>query len=240
MNPLERGDQMPEHRVTSRRPGRHQAGPALEHVLVCGHGQTSARHPVDHRQHRPALAARDHRPARHGAGRASTPTAPTRSARTPPSCAGWPEPTGDRGHQRHRGAARARRRRLLLQPAVAEHRRAVRTARVGRQRLHLGGLDHRWQAEPRGPRADPEGVRERQRLDLRQRRPPGHDQHGRHGAQRLVRAGGRDPDHRVGRLLDVRERGDADGDGVLARPRDARPRRSRCAGRARSSPSQPR
>ena len=42
--------------------------------------------------------------------------------------------------------------------------------------------------------------------DLRQRRPPGHDQPGRHGAQRLVRAGRRDPDHRVGGLLDVRVR----------------------------------
>ena len=54
--------------------------------------------------------------------------------------------------------------------------------------------------------------------DLRQRRPPRHDQHGRHGAVRGVRARRRDPDHRVGGLLDLRVGGHPDRDGLRAGP----------------------
>ncbi|WP_278258085.1 hypothetical protein [Nocardioides convexus] len=99
-----------------------------------------------------------------------------------------------------------------------------RAAGERRQRVHQCRLDHRRQAVAGGPGADREGVRTGAVHDLRQRRPPRHDQPGRHGAQRVVRAGGRDPDHRVGGLLDVRVRADAAGDGLLAGPGDTRPR----------------
>ena len=62
---------------------------------------------------------------------------------------GWPEPTGVTGHQRHRRADRVEARRLLLQPAVAQHRRADPAARGRRQRLLQRGLDHRRQADTR-------------------------------------------------------------------------------------------
>ena len=82
--------------LASRRmwPGRE-----LEHVLACVHDAPAVRpaaqgHPVDDRQHRAAVAARDHRPARPGAGRGLRARQATRSARTPPSSAGSTEPTG--------------------------------------------------------------------------------------------------------------------------------------------------
>ena len=52
-----------------------------------------------------------------------------------------------------------------------------------------------------------------------QRRTPGNDEHGRHGALGLVRAGRRDPDHRVGRLFYLRIRGNPDRHGLFAGPR---------------------
>ena len=104
-------------------------------------------------------------PATSGAGRctrssaattwsssASTPTARTRSAGTPPSCAAGRSRPASLATERRRGAAGAGAGRLLLQPALAEHRRAGRAARGRRQRLHQRRLDHRRQAERRRPR----------------------------------------------------------------------------------------
>ncbi len=107
----------------------------------------------------------------------STPTGRTRSDATPPTCAAGPSADRRGGDRRHRCAARPRRRRLLLQPAVAERRRALCAARRRRQRLLERRVDHRRQADACGPRADPGGVRARRRDDLRQRRAPGHDEH---------------------------------------------------------------
>ena len=89
------------------------------------------------------------------------------------------------GHQRHRRAGRAAARRLLLQPAVAQHRRAGPAAGVRHQRVLQRRVDHRRQAVAGGPRADPKGLRNRQFHDLRQRCAPRDDQPGRHGAERV-------------------------------------------------------
>ncbi len=121
--------------------------------------------------------------------------------------------------------------RLLLQPAVAQHRRAGPAAGSRRQRLLQCRLDHRRQADTRGPGPHPKGLREGQFHDLRQRRASRHDQHGRHGAQRVLRAGRRDPDHRVGGLLDLRVGGHADRDGLLPGPGHPRPGRKRAPGK---------
>ena len=96
---------------------------------------------------------------------------------------GWPEPTGRAGDQRHRRAARAATRRVLLQPVVAQRRRAGAPAGIRRQRLHQRGLDHRRQADPAGPATHRGRLQARQFDDLRQRRTSGDDEHGRHGAQ---------------------------------------------------------
>ena len=72
-----------------------------------------------------------------------------------------------------------------------------------------------------------EGLRAGRHHDLRQRRAPGHDQRDRDDAQRLLRAGRLDRDHRVRRLLDVRVGRDADRDGLLAGPGHPGPGRAR-------------
>ena len=56
---------------------------------------------------------------------------------------------------------------------------------------------------PPGPATHRGCLPARQLDDLRQRRTPWDDEHGRDGAERLLRTRRRDPDHRVGGLLDL-------------------------------------
>ena len=189
-----------------------------------------ARHPVDDRQHRPPVAARDHRPPGPGAGRGLR---ARRGQGRPGRRRALRLAGADRGpgHQRRRRAARAGRRRLLLQPAVAEHRRAV--SRCSRPASTCAPAPPGSPAASRPPRTAPGSSKacERGRSTIFGiGRPPGHDQPGRHGAQRRLRAGGLGGDHRVGGLLDVRVGRDPDRDGLLAAAGHPRAGRDRAPG----------
>ena len=72
--------------------------------------------------------------------------------------AGWPEPTGVTATNDIDALIALEAGRLLLQPAVARHRRAGPTAGGRRQRLLQRGLDHRRQADPRGSGSHPKGL----------------------------------------------------------------------------------
>ena len=150
---------------------------------------------------------------------------------------GWPEPTGVTATNDIDALLALEARRLLLQPAVAEHRRADPAARGRRQRLLQRGLDHRRQAVTRGPGPHPKGLREGQFHDLRQRRPSRHDQHGRHGAVRLPASGSTrsaSPSRWTARPTSRR----APRPRWASRRTPTRPAWPRaCAGRARCSPS---
>ena len=143
-------------------------------------------HPVDHRRHRPPVATCDHRPPGHGIGRACTPTAPTRSASTPPSWPAGREPTGITATERHRRAAG--------RPGPTR----AATTRCGRASTNWNGCwrpgstccaSAAWitggkQSAGR-PRPDPKGLCERGNSTIfGSGAHPGHDEHGRHGALR--------------------------------------------------------
>ena len=192
---------------------------------------------MDHRQHRPPVAARDHRRGRTWNWSGSTRTARTRSAKTPPNCAGWPEPTGVTATNDIDAL-------LALDPDACCYNPLWPNVDELVRLLESGVNVCSSAAWITGGKQTPED-RERIRQACETGNStifgsgahPGHDQHGRHGALRVMRAGRRDPDHRVGGLLDLRVRGNPVGDGIRRRTPTPPAWPRACAAKARCSPS---
>ena len=198
-----------------------------------------ARDPVDDRQHRAAIAARHHRQARHGAGRGVRPRGGQgrRRRRRTVGLAGADRGAGD---QRHRRAARAATRRVLLQPVMAQRRRIGAPAGIRRQRVLPARPGSPAASRPRRTATHRGRLQAGQLDDLRQRRTPRDDEHGRHGAQRRpasasTRSGS--PSRWTARPTNRRKPRRR---WVSRRTPTRRGWRRTCGGKARSSPSRPR
>ena len=92
---------------------------------------------------------------------------------------GWPEPTGVHATNDIDALLALHPDACCYNPLWPERRRAGPPARVGSQRVHQRGLDHRRQADTGGPAAHRGRLRAGRVDDLRQRCAPGHDESGR-------------------------------------------------------------
>ena len=102
---------------------------------------------------------------------------------------GWPEPTGVLATNDVDALLALAPDACCYNPLWPSIDELVRAARGRRQRLHQRGVDHRRQAErPRTAAASSTACEQGQSTIFGSRRAPGHDQPGRHGAERLVRA----------------------------------------------------
>ena len=145
---------------------RRELSPADAEALSCAHDEANSRDPVDHGQRREPRAARDPRAARPRAGGCVRARRGQAGARRGGAVRARGRDRRARDERRGR-AARAEGRRVLLQPALAQHRRAVPPARGRRERVLDRSADHGQRAAHPFPR------RRRPDHGHRRRRPAG-------------------------------------------------------------------